>query len=103
MLPSAAANRLKGNLIRMMMLLSRDLLQQGMALQNDQNDDHCLAVTCQTGRLNGYVDGLRTIATNPTDKATLITQGFDFNLYESDTRQLLADVLDRMAKAPRHP
>jgi Cytochrome C oxidase, cbb3-type, subunit III len=100
-LPGAAANQFKGNLIRMMMLLSRDLLQQGHALQSDQNDDHCLAVTCQTGQLNGYVDGLKAIAAKPSEQTALTAQGFDFKLYETDTRTLVAEVLALMARAPK--
>jgi mono/diheme cytochrome c family protein len=100
-LPAADVNAFKGNLIRTMMLLSRELLQKGAALQMDQNYDHCLAVTCQTGEMNGYIKSLATYATNAAGKAALAAQGFDLALYNEDTGRLLKEVQDLMAKAPR--
>jgi hypothetical protein len=100
-LPSEEVNRFKGNLIRMMMLLSRELLQQGASLQTDQNYDHCLAVTCQVEHMNGYVDALEGYAAAPEGLAAFTTQGFDLELYEGDTRALIAEVLELMAAAPR--
>jgi mono/diheme cytochrome c family protein len=100
-LPAGDVNRFKGNLIRMMMLLSRDLLQKGAWLQDDQNFDHCLAVTCQTQAMNGYVSSLKTYAASSTGKTAFGAQGFDLPLYQDDTGRLIAEVLDLMAKAPR--
>jgi hypothetical protein len=100
-LPAADINRFKGNLIRTMMLLRRDLLQKGAALQEDQNFDHCLAVTCQTGEMRGYVTSLRAHAATAAGKAALAAQAFDLALYQDDTGRLIAEVLDLMAKAPR--
>jgi len=100
-LRSADANRFKGNMMRVMMLLSRDMLQKGNAIQSDQNDDHCLSVTCQTGEMFGFVDQLKSMQNNASDKATLTAQGFDFNLYETNTRALLSEVQGLLAKAPR--
>jgi hypothetical protein len=100
-LRSAEANQFKGNLIRMLMLLRRDLLQKGAVLQEDQNFDHCLATTCQTGQMKGFVDGLRAQVSTPAARAALTAQGFDVDLYETDTRRLIGEVLDLMAKAPK--
>jgi len=88
-------------MMRVMMLLSRDMLQKGNAIQSDQNDDHCLSVTCQTGEMFGFVDQLKNMQNNASDKATLTAQGFDFNLYETNTRALLSEVQGLLAKAPR--
>ncbi len=100
-LPSAATNRLKGNLIRMMMLLSKELLQQGKAISSDQNDDHCLGLTCQVRSMSGYVDGLKSIAAQNGGRAALLAQGFDVDLYEGSTRALMAEVQLLLEKAPR--
>ncbi len=94
-LPAADVNRFKGNVIRMLLLLSREQLQQGMAVEADQNYDHCLSVICQVEQTLGYVDGLQGHAEG------LATQGFDLELYEADTRILIGEVVDLMNAAPQ--
>jgi hypothetical protein len=85
----------------MMLLLSRDLLQKGMPIQSDQNDDHCLAVTCHTRDFKGYVDELKGHADRSSGRAAFTAQGFDLDLYEAQTRGLITEVLNLMAMAPR--
>ncbi len=100
-LPGVEVNRLKGNLIRMMMLISQDQLKKGMPLQQDQNDDHCLSVICQTRALRGYVNDLKAQTAKASARAAYEAKGFDLNLYETQTASLIADVLARMEAAPR--
>jgi len=94
-------NRLKGNLLRMMLLISQDLLKSGMALQQDQNDDHCLSVLCQVGNMNGYVNDLKVQSAKAPALAAFAAAKFDLKLYQEATGVLIADVLSLMQKAPR--
>ncbi|GEM_PF-913430 len=100
-LPAADVNRFKGNLIRTLMLLSRELLQAGTPLQTAQNYDHCLSVICQTEEMYGYVNDLKKFADDPTRSAALAAQGFDMAFYETETRKLLDEVVALMKAAPK--
>jgi hypothetical protein len=51
--------------------------------------------------MNGYVNSLRTYAGTATGKAAFTARGFDLDLYEANTRLLIAEVLDLIAKAPK--
>ncbi len=94
-------NRFKGNLLRMMLLISRDLLESGMALQQDQDEDHCLSVLCQISATNGYVNDLKMQSTKPSATAAYAAANFDLKLYGDSTGALIADVLALMKQAPR--
>ncbi len=100
-LPFAAANQFKGNLIRMMMLMSEDLLKKGMTIQQDQNDDHCLSVLCQLREMRNYTNDLKTQAATAGGKAAYEKAGFDLSLYQNDTNALVDRVLNLLAAAPR--
>ena len=89
------------DLMRTLLLLSRELLQAGTPLQADQNYDHCLSVICQTEEMYGYVNDLKKFADDPTRSAALAAQGLDMAFYNTDTRKLLDEVVALMKAAPK--
>ncbi len=100
--PAAAGiNQLKGNLIRMILLLSEELLKSGEAISSDQNADHDQGVVPSTRNLEGYLTGLEKLASDAKASQDLKAQGFDFDLYATQTRALWQNVLSLMQQAPR--
>ena len=61
---AAGVNQLKGNLIRMILLLSEELLQAGAPISQDQNADHSQGVTVQTQSMSGYFADLDRLASD---------------------------------------
>ncbi|MDX2024505.1 MAG: cytochrome c [Deltaproteobacteria bacterium] len=99
--PGVAVNRFKGNLLRMMLLISQDLLKSGMPIQTEQNSDHCLSLFCNYGEMRGFTSDLKAQASKASAKAIYDAQGFDLDLYMKDTDALLTNVEALATKAPR--
>jgi hypothetical protein len=99
---AATAARLRGNLIRTFLLLQRELLQAGGAVNGPEiNSDHCMALGCQINSWGGYFDYTRGHLRDADRRAKMaaFTQQ-DVDLYITDTEKLLAEVLGLVARAP---
>jgi hypothetical protein len=96
------AARLRGNMIRMFLLIQRDLLQKGTAVNLPEgNADHCVSVGCQVNSWYGYINDLKGNLNDSQRKAKMT--GFtqqDVDLYVTETEKLITEVLGLIARAP---
>ncbi|MGL4575396.1 MAG: c-type cytochrome [Burkholderiaceae bacterium] len=101
-LDPVGAARFRGNLIRMFLLVQRDLLLKGAPVNEPGGfASGCTGVGCQVDSWYQYIRDLKGTLGNPDGRATMA--GFtqqDIDLYVTDTEKLMTEVLGLIAKAP---
>ncbi len=92
------ANRLKGNLYRMLLLLQKEELQQGASVSQIAASDHGQNLLEQ---IDAIGDQAKTLVQwrNGSEAAKLGTMGGDLDLYSTQTVTLVQEVKDLVRKA----
>jgi mono/diheme cytochrome c family protein len=92
---------LKGNLVRMTMLLRKELLLAGASVPGDRElGQHCMNVFCETRSILSGADGSAGFLNNVRRNNALNGTNFDFTLFVDDATSLVREVEDLLAKAP---
>jgi hypothetical protein len=99
---TAGTLKLRGNIIRMFLLLQRELLQNGAAVHGAASSiDDCASLGCLLNRWSYFTNEVRNFFKDPNNRSkhpTFTQQDLDF--YLTDTEKLLEEVKTLVARAP---